>query len=220
MQTEIEPILKNYKGWKLRELKPVEESEHVMLMIHGWMGDENSMWVLAHNLPADFTVLAPRGPIQVPDGGFSWRQIKPGTWGKATMDELVPMVNRLTKFVDEWAEENRISIPQFDVMGFSQGAAMAYAMFLTYPERIRRVAALAGFIPIGGKNWLSKGKMVGKSIFISHGRADDKIPVAQARFAVNSLKEAGAEVVYCETNTGHKVSRECMGEMKKYFANF
>ena len=190
-----------------------------MLMIHGWMGDENSMWVLANSLPRSTTVIAPRGPIGVPEGGFSWREIKVGTWGKASMDELIPMAKRLMAFVKDWSQDHQLSISKVDVMGFSQGAAMTYAIFLEYPERIRKAAALAGFIPDGGEMWLSREKMRGKSIFITHGRADRTIPVDQARKAVKILNDAGAEVVYCESGSGHKVGRECMGEMKKYFAD-
>jgi phospholipase/carboxylesterase len=220
VQIETEPVLEVYKGWTLRVRRPVEKNRHLMLMIHGWMGDENSMWIFANHLPTNYTVIAPRGPIQAPEGGYSWREIKPGTWGKASMNELVPMVDRLIHLVDEWAEENGINGSPFDVMGFSQGAAMAYAIFLSRPERVRRAAALAGFIPEGGQAFLSDGNMTGKSIFISHGRADEAIPIEQARSALKMLKDAGVDVNYCESDMGHKVSRECMTEIKKYFAKF
>ncbi len=42
-----------------------------------------------------------------------------------------------------------MNIKQFDVMGFSQGAVMAYALSFLFPEG-NKVAALAGFVPISG----------------------------------------------------------------------
>jgi phospholipase/carboxylesterase len=37
------------------------------------------MWILANHLSKRFTLMAPRAPFSVPDGGFSWREIEPGT---------------------------------------------------------------------------------------------------------------------------------------------
>ncbi len=38
--------------WTVRVRKPEGEGPHpVMLLLHGWMGDENAMWVFASRLP-------------------------------------------------------------------------------------------------------------------------------------------------------------------------
>ncbi len=60
----------------------------------------------------------------------------------------------------------------------------------------------------------------GKPIFISHGRQDELIPVEQARRAATLLREAGAQVTYCESDAGHKVSKECLKEMEIFLGEF
>ena len=116
------------------------------------------MWVLARNLSPEFAILAPRGTFAVPEGGYSWREIKPGTWGNASLEDLHPAAEALLAFVDEWAASVGVDGTQFDLMGFSQGAAMTYTLALLYPERVRQLAALSGFIPEGGEAcWPGKG---------------------------------------------------------------
>lgn len=52
---------------------PPGEGQHpVFVMLHGWTGDENSMWIFAPRLPADAILLAPRGLYESPLGGYSW----------------------------------------------------------------------------------------------------------------------------------------------------
>ncbi len=220
MSIETEPQLGKYKDWTFRLRKPHEKSQRLMVLIHGWKGDENSMWLLSQNLPSTYTIIAPRGPFSVPEGGYSWREIKPGTWGKASMEELLPVAENLLKFVEEWTQSMGTQSQQFDVMGFSQGAAMTYTLAISHPERIGRMAALAGFIPENAEGLLYPESFRGKPIFISHGRADNMIPVEQARTAVKVLEKAGAKVIYCESDASHKVSKDCLVAMNNYFRNF
>jgi len=215
--TAIDPQLLTYKNWTYRLRMPPAKPKSILVMIHGWMGDENSMWVLAHNVSPEIAILAPRGTFAVPQGGYSWREIRPGTWGMANLDEFRPAADALVALVDDWAVSADVDGNQFDLMGFSQGTALSYTIALLYPQRIRRLAALSGFIPEGGQALLTTERLTGKQVFVSHGRQDDLIPVEQSRMAVAQLELAGAQVTYCESDAGHKVSKECLKEMGIFF---
>lgn len=214
MSTEIEPQLLTFKDWTFRLAYDQAKPGRLLILLHGWMGDEKSMWVLARNLTPQYTILAPRGPFPVPESGYSWREISPGTWGKAALEDLHPAVQALLAFVDDWSASVGMQASQFDLMGFSQGAAMTYAIALFHPERVRRLAALSGFIPEHGEALLAAQRFSGKPVFISHGREDDLIPVEQARRAIALFKGSGAQVTYCESDAGHKVSKECLKELE------
>jgi phospholipase/carboxylesterase len=184
------------------------------------MGDENSMWVLARKISPRYLVLAPRGPFPVEEGGYSWREIRSGTWGIAPFEDLHPAAEALIAFVDEWSNSEGIDARQFDLMGFSQGAALTYTLTLLHPERIGRVAALSGFIPLNGETILTTQRFSGKPIFVSHGRQDELVPVEEARRAVALLKEAGGQITYCQSETGHKISKDCLQQMEIFFRQF
>jgi phospholipase/carboxylesterase len=214
--TATEPELRIYKSWTFRLRNAQSNPARLLILLHGWMGDENSMWVFSRNLPAKYTILAPRAPFPVTEGCYSWRVIKPGTWGMATLEGLQPAAQALLDFVDEWSASTGIDAGQFDLLGFSQGAALAYVLALLHPERVWRLAALSGFIPEGSEAWFTAPRLVGKTVLVSHGRQDDMIPVEQARKAIELLKEAGAQVSYCESDAAHKVSKECMKELERF----
>jgi phospholipase/carboxylesterase len=220
MPTVTDPQLLTFKNWifRLRLAKPTPG--RLLVLIHGWMGDENSMWVFTRNLSPDYAILGPRGPFAVTEGGYSWREVGPGTWGMSPLEDLRPAADALLAFVDDWAASARMDVNQFDLMGFSQGAAMTYTLAFLYPERVRKLAALSGFIPEHGEALLASQRFSGKAVFVSHGRKDELIPVEQARKAVAQLERAGAQVTYCESDGGHKVGKECLKEMDMFFEKY
>ena len=177
------------------------------------------MWVFTRGLLSNYLILAPRAPFSVSNGGYSWRDIQPGTWGMATLEDLSSSVQALISFVDDWSTSAGIDARQFDLMGFSQGAAMAYSLALLFPERVRRLAALSGFLPEHAEARLAQ-RLSGKLIFVTHGRQDELIPVEQARRAVALIKADNAQVTYCESDAGHKVSKECLKELGLFLGKF
>jgi phospholipase/carboxylesterase len=215
-----EPRLQTYQDWTFCLRTPQAQPARLLILMHGWMGDENSMWVLARKISPRYLVIAPRGPFLVEEGGYSWREIRLGTWGMAALEDLRPAAEALITFVDDWSKSEGIDARRFDLMGFSQGAALTYTLTLLHPERIGRMAALSGFIPLNGETILKTHRFSGKPIFVSHGRLDELVPVEEARRAVALLKEAGADIIYCESETGHKLSKDCIKQMGKFFEQF
>jgi phospholipase/carboxylesterase len=209
-----EPELLTFKNWTFR-LRPAQaQPARLLVILHGWMGDENSMWLFTQKLPLNYTLLAPRAPSPVPEGGYSWRVIRPGTWGLATLEDFQPAAEDLLTLLDEWSANAGLDASQFDLMGFSQGAAMTYTLGLLHPECLRRQVVLSGFLPENGEALLAGGRLAGKPVFVAHGRKDEMIPVELARHAVKLLEAADVKVRYCESDAGHKVSKECIKELE------
>ena len=103
------------------------------------------------------------------------------------------------------------------LLGFSQGAALAYSMAMMYPERIASLAGLSGFLPDGASTWLGSERLKGLPIFIAHGSEDERVPVDKARMSVGLLEKAGAKVNYCEDNVGHKLSAKCFRGLEAFY---
>lgn len=188
-----------------------------MLMIHGWTGDENSMWVFARNLPADYLIVAPRGIHTSPQGGYSWRPHREGTFGRPSLADFQDSAGRLLSLVDEFQARAGLEPGPFDVMGFSQGAAMSNVMACLYPERVRKVGILAGFMPSGMEEIVAQKPLAGKPMFVTHGTQDNLVPIDRGRASISLLEQAGAHVTYCEADVGHKVSSDCMRALDAFF---
>ncbi len=175
------------------------------------------MWVFVRNFPADFWIVAPRALYVTEPTGYSWRAPHSGRRSWPSLDDLRPATDALIRFVDDYAAENRIDARQFDVMGFSQGAGLTNAIALLYPERVRRVGVLSGFVPAGAESVAARRPLNGKPFFVAHGTLDEMVKIEYARQSVQFLKEAGADVTFCEDEVGHKVSVNCMRALEKFF---
>lgn len=209
----------SFMGWTLRIQESTGPDPRFLLLIHGHTGDENSMWVFAHGLPARYWMVSPRAPFSAESGGYSWRPPHVESFDRLSLELLESTAEGLIRLVDEYSASVRLDARQFDVMGFSQGAAVCSLLAFLYPERIRKAGLLAGFVPGGLENLVAKRPLEGKPFFVAHGTRDEMVPVDRARASISLLEQAGAHVTYCEDEVGHKVSITCLRALQKFFAD-
>ena len=216
MQTAPNTDLIEFEDWTLRIRKTDHPSPRLLLMLHGFTGDENSMWVFARDLPSHYWIVAPRAPHVTEPSGYSWRPLHAGTYGRPSLEQLRPAAEALIRLVDAYQLSARIDARIFDLMGFSQGAAMSNLLAFLYPERIRKTGILAGFVPSGLDKLVAQRPLTGKPFFVAHGTKDETVPVERARASIEILEQAGAQVTYCEDEVGHKVSLTCLRALKDF----
>jgi phospholipase/carboxylesterase len=213
-----------YKGWQLRVRVPEkkEGTLRVMFLIHGLMGDENVMWIFLPRLPKDVLIIAPRALYPVESGGYTWQKTVrtrlPGA------EDLRPAANALLELMDELNQQppelwrsGQADFHQVDLLGFSQGSALSYLFALLYPERVRKLGGLAGFMPRGVDALVQREPLAGKKAFVAHGTKDDIVPVVEAEEAVRLLEQAGGEVSFCLDDVGHKLSLDCFKGLGEFF---
>ncbi len=211
--------LVSFEDWTLRVRESTKPSPRLLLLIHGFTGDENSMWVFARDLPTSYWVVAPRAPYAAAQGGYSWRLPQFETLNQFSLEQLRAAAEALIRLVDEYSASSKLEASTFDVMGFSQGAAMSSLLAFLHPERIRKVGILAGFVPGGLEELVSQHPLAGKPFFVVHGTKDQMVPIERARASIKVLERAGANVTYCEDEVGHKVSVTCLRALKKFFTD-
>ncbi len=210
----------SFENWTLRVRESSEANSRLMLMIHGLTGDENSMWVFGRNMPSRYWLVAPRAPHTVESGGYSWRPpFEASEFGKPNLEQLRVGAEGLIRLVDEYAASARIEAETFDLMGFSQGGAMSNVLAFLYPQRVRKTAILAGFVPSGLEELVAGRPLEGKPFFVAHGTKDEMVRIDRARESIALLEQAGANVTYCEDNVGHKVSVNCLRALGAFFAD-
>jgi predicted esterase len=211
----------SFQDWTLRVREAVGTSARLMLLIHGHTGDENVMWIFAQNLPLAYWMVAPRAlhPSGAEQGGYSWSPRNAEAEDRSSLEQLRPSAEALLRIVDEYAASINIDAGTFDVMGFSQGAAMCSLLAFLYPQRIRKVGMLAGFVPVGLEELVSQRPVEGKPFFVAHGTKDETVTIETARASVEVLEQAGAQVTFCEDKVGHKVSVNCLRAMKSFFVD-
>ena len=217
MPDPINTSLLQFNNWTLRIREATQQPPRLLLLIHGFTGDENSMWVFARDLPSKCWMIAPRAPYSAEPSGYSWRPVLSSTFARPSLEQLLPAAEALIRLVDKYQVSAKIEAKDFDVMGFSQGAAMSSVLAILYPQRVRKIGILAGFVPSGSDEHIQRRPLDGKTIFVTHGTKDETIPVDRARASMELLEQAGAKIIYCEDDVGHKVSLNCMRALRSYF---
>ncbi|MBI2333608.1 MAG: hypothetical protein HYU84_15885 [Chloroflexi bacterium] len=208
-------------------IRPTETKHpRLLVMIHGLTGDENSMWVFARRFPADCWIIAPRAPHPANPQGFSWRanpltleQAQSDPTKRPGLDTFSPSAEALIKLIDDYSASVKLEAGQFDAIGFSQGAAMVNVLGMLYPNRVRKMGILAGFVPSGLDVQVNSRALAGKHIFVAHGTQDEMVPIDRARASIQLLEQAGASITYCEDEVGHKLSATCLRALEDYLTD-
>lgn len=189
--------------------KPSKQIDQVILFLHGWTGDENSMQIFAQVSPASAMKVFLRGHIAA-SVGFGWAPPRQGTW--LNMDKFEEGARLIHQTLEQILREISVeSTTSIIPVGFSQGGAMALALLYHFPMQYWKAAVLSGFLPKAADSYFP---FYQKSIFLSHGVKDKIIPIDMARESVKILNNAGASVYYCESQTAHKTSSECLKQLK------
>lgn len=208
-----------FNGWTLRTQPSTSAGPRLLVLIHGWTGDENSMWVFTHRLSPNYWMIAPRGPYPSDTTGFSWRPPEAGTFGRPSLEILKPSAQRLIQLIDEYAASVKLDAQQFDVIGFSQGGAVVSALGALYPDRVRKMGVLSGFVPYEMETIVDSRPLAGKNIFVSHGTKDQTVTIERAKSSMQLLEQAGATITYCEDDVAHKLSSKCLRALEAYLTD-
>jgi phospholipase/carboxylesterase len=202
-------------------------SAPLIVMIHGLGGDENVMWIFDHVLPKQATVIAPRAPLWIEpntpyaeeaSGGYSW--FRPAPLPRPDAPTLKRSLGALQKFIEAAIKKYEVDRDQIYLIGFSQGAAVCYALAQAMPNRIAGVIALAGFRPLGTEQpEMFVAEAIGlpkHGYLILHGLEDERVPSEYARQAADALRSIGATIELHEYPIGHKISPQGLKDIETW----
>lgn len=199
-----------------RVLQPTTSGPHpIVVMIHGHLGNEEVMWIFAQTLPDNWLVVAPRAIVADGDGRFSWHPRQHDEW--PTLSEFDTAVDALLNFIDSLTNAYDADPNQIYLMGFSQGAAAAFATAIREPERVKGIASLVGFMPLGVDEAIEMRRLADVPVFMAVGTEDERIPLNVARECGKAVRAAGAYLEYREYDTGHKLNGEGMRKLKGWW---
>ncbi|MCG9972521.1 alpha/beta hydrolase [Christiangramia crocea] len=201
--------------------KPKKESDKapVLIMLHGYGSDENDLFSFAEELPEELFIISAKAPYSMPPYGNAWYAIH---WdnndGKFSDDaQAITSRDTIRDFIDEIIENYPVDADNINLLGFSQGSILSYAVALSYPEKVRNVVALSGYVNEGIlKNGYESNDFSQLKFYCSHGSADQVIPVEWARKTKPFLDNLGIENSYSEFPVGHGVAPQNFFEFKEW----
>jgi len=191
----------------------------VLFMFHGYGSNEEDLFSFAAELQPEFCVISVRAPYAMEPFGNAWYAInfdaENGKWSDD--EQAITSREKIINFIDEACEAYGLDHTNITLLGFSQGTILSYAVGISYPEKIKNVIALSGYINenILHQEYTSKSHKNLK-IYASHGQVDQVIPPEWAQRAPQFLSNLGIDHVYEEFPVGHGVAPQNFYAFKKW----
>jgi phospholipase/carboxylesterase len=206
----------NYRPSSLAKIAPV------IIMLHGYGSDENDLFSFSSELPSEYAVIALKAPHRLQPFGNAWYHIyfdnPKGKWSDE--EQAIESRELVIKVLDEIIEKYQVDKNNVTLLGFSQGTILSFAVALSYPEKVKNVIGLSGYINKAIlKEGYTENNFKNLNMYSSHGSVDQVIPVDWARKTKPFLKNLNIDCQYSEFPVGHGVAPQNFYEFKEWLKN-
>ncbi|MBB1140816.1 alpha/beta hydrolase [Myroides sp. WP-1] len=195
-------------NYLIQEPKVKKDKNPLILLLHGYGSNEEDLFSFASELSDEYYIVSAQAPYPVPPYGYAWYAIHFDADANKFSDDQQAIESRdlIVRFIDELIETYPIDTANINLVGFSQGAILSYAIALSYPEKINKVVALSGYFNAAIiKTGFEQNDFSKLQLFASHGTVDQVIPVEWARKTSPILDALHIQHQYKEYPVGHGV---------------
>ena len=194
----------------------VGAADGALVLFHGRGADEHDLFPLLDALDPERRLAAatPRGPLALPPGGAHWYAL--GGIGTPEPTTFLSSFGAAAKWVDGFLAEQALGYDRLVLGGFSQGGVMAYSLGLGAGRpRPAAIVAFSSFIPTVPGLELDLSSPL-PPVAIGHGTLDNVIGVEWGRRARALLEDAGAAVLYRESQMFHQVDPDYVRDVSEW----
>jgi len=201
----------------------IEDSKPpVLFMFHGYGSNEEDLFSFATELQPELCIISVRAPYPLQPFGNAWYAInfdaQNGKWSDD--EQAISSRDKIVFFIEEACATYGLDETNITLLGFSQGTILSYAVGLSYPDKIKNIIALSGYI---NENILldryEDKSHENLNIYASHGQVDQVIPPEWAQRAPDFLKGLNIDHVYEEFPVGHGVAPQNFYSFKKWLSD-
>jgi phospholipase/carboxylesterase len=182
-----------------RFIPATQESERVLLLLHGTGGNENDMIPLGHDLDPSAALLSLRGNVLENGMPRFFRRLAEGVFDE---EDVVRRANELADFLRQLALEYGFDPSQLTAAGYSNGANIAAAVLLLRPGTIRSAILFRSMVPLVPA---IAPDLQGTRVLMLSGTHDSIIPVENSERLAAMLEKAGANVTHRFEESGHQL---------------
>ena len=214
MEKQILPLAHNY-----RPAVNTTKKSPLIIMLHGFGSDENDLFSFAEELPENYTIISLKAPIALQPYGNAWYNIYfDNANGKFSDDEqAIESRELVVNCIDEIIEKYNVDENNITLLGFSQGTILSFSIALSYPEKIKNIIGLSGYVNEAIlKEGYTENNFENLKVYTSHGSVDQVIPVDWARKTKPFLDGLNIDCTYSEFPVGHGVAPQNFYEFKNW----
>lgn len=192
----------------------------VLIMLHGYGSNEADLFDIAKALDERFITFSLRAPNTIAENSFCWYALEtvPGQERKYNYSEAKDSKAKIMSFISNACKAYKLDSTQVFIMGFSQGAIMAYDLAITSPKKIKGVLALSGRMMEESKLLKTDALQLAKvKFYIAHGNADNVIKITEAEKAVEFLKTKNvSDLVFKTYEMQHSINGKELNDIKAW----
>ena len=198
------------------------ENAPLLIMSHGYGSDENDLFSFAQELPEELFIISLRAPYPLPPFGNAWYAInfdaQQNKWND--VEQAISSRDKIAEFIDYACSTYPVNQNNVTLLGFSQGTILSYAVALTYPEKVKNIIALSGYISEDMfPSDLDRERLQHLDFYCSHGSVDQVIPIEWARRSPQFLDNLGIKHQYSEYPVGHGVAPQSFYDFKNWLSS-
>ena len=192
-------------NYKIQKADNYPDKSGVIFLIHGYGSNSEDPFSFKAYLPKNLTTISLEAPIQIETRSFAWYSINYNEnfekW--SNNEEAFKSIKKIYETINFLINKYNLNKNDVTLLGFSQGAILSWALGFNYPNLIRRVIALSGYI---NEDLINNNNLSFKA-FASHGITDPIIPIDWPRNTIKKyIKKDNDDLIFKEYNDGHTVS--------------
>jgi phospholipase/carboxylesterase len=214
----------------------------LLVLLHARGGDEQQM---VRSMPAmswrNYVGLSLRGPELVTRQGqpigHGWgpefaRRERPSTFSSLSdpetfrrsmeanePDPVVTLEDGIFSAVRQTRRALHVHSERIFLVGVGEGAAVAYRMAMSHPERFAGVVAINGWLPGGFRPLARMKDCRGLRVLVVHGEWNARVPVDHARRTVGVLRNAGLKVAFQSYPCAHRTTSHMLADVDTWLIN-
>lgn len=192
----------------------------VLILLHGYGSNEADLFELAKTMDPKFITFSLRAPNPSREGGFCWYELEflPDRQFKYDYQKAQESRQKILSFISNACKAYQLDSTQVFLLGFSQGAIMAYDIALNVPGKVKGIVALSGRMMEESKLRKTDPRQLARvKFFIGHGNSDNVIKPEEAVKAEAFLKEKQVtELTYKSYEMPHAISGQELNDLRAW----
>jgi phospholipase/carboxylesterase len=203
--------------YKVNQPSKKTEKTPVIIMLHGYGSNEEDLFALARSFDDRFITFSLRAPFVADGQGYSWYKLDflPQKQFNYDYKQAKESRAKILSFISNACKAYKADSTQVFIMGFSQGAIMAYEVALSKPEKIKGVVALSGKLLDETKKTKTDAIILSEvKFFIAHGSMDNVIDFKEGEDASKFLQSKKNNVSFKSYEMPHSINGKELNDIK------
>lgn len=193
----------------------------LLVLLHGVGGNERGFDEHVAGLDRRLHVLSVRAPFANAPDAYRWFDIRFSGRG-IDIDAAEAEHSRLAviQFINDAVMGFGVDPRRVYLLGFSQGATLAYSVALTSPARVRGVVGIAGrVLPEIAPIAAPPAALRHLTLLIQQGASDPVVSVARGRATRDLFAALGVMLGYREYSAAHEMSTGMMLDARVFLSD-